>query len=580
MFFAFLFSKPISSSNRIKLSLMIIGPVAILATAWLVPNHYPPWVAAWGDGLAIFGFLFLLPSVAANSVVAGRISWQISIIAAASGIMLLAQFETGRLLFFGDVAMAALYVSLWLAAVLTGRYLAESTSRCDGVSALTTSWLFAALLSVGIALVQWTGALSLGIYAADLPPGARPFANLAQPNNFCTLCFLGLCGLLWLQQLRHVNSGVFWLASIYLLLGMVLSQSRTGWLQLGLLIMWGLVMRVRASLRITRLQLLVLGTAFVLGALLLPWISEALLLSGGRSLDDQMQAGMRLPYWRAMLDAIGSEPLWGYGWQQVGSAQQSVALDHPAIGDYFEHAHNLVLDLLLWNGVPVGGLIIVVLAWWFIAHIRACRDARVVWLLTAAGGVFVHGMLELPLEYAYFLIPVGLAMGAVDGLSPELLPSLRLPRWAVMSFSVLLSAVFVWTVVEYLEVEENYRTFRLEAAHIGVEGIVTPAPKLRLLTQLGAFLEFAHAEATPGMRPEQVDWMRKVSERFGYPSVLFRYALAAGLNGQPEVARETLARICRIHSRARCLEAREVWKTLQMRYPQLAEVTVPLDGKN
>ena len=54
--------------------------------------------------------------------------------------------------------------------------------------------------------------------------------------------------------------------------------------------------------------------------------SDALMLSAGRSMEDQMRAGVRLPYWWAMLDAIGREPLWGYGWQQVGAAQQRVAL--------------------------------------------------------------------------------------------------------------------------------------------------------------------------------------------------------------------------------------------------------------
>ena len=71
------------------------------------------------------------------------------------------------------------------------------------------------------------------------------------------------------------------------------------------------------------------------------------------------------------------------------------------------------------------------------------------------------------------------------------------------------------------------------------------------------------------MAPEQVDWLRKVSERFGYAPVMFRYALAAGLNKQPEVAQQTLARLCRIHEPLRCVEAREGWAALQLRYPQL-----------
>lgn len=552
-----------------KLDIKVFLPLMLMACAWLVPNHYAPWSSAWGDALAIAGLLALLPAAVAGAVSDRRVSWLLSGIAALCSAVLGVQLVTGRLLFSGDALMAAFYIGLWLAAVLAGGLLAAPAARSDGVNALAAAWFFSALLSVGIGLVQWTGALSLGIYGAELPPGGRPFGNVAQPNHLCTLSFLGLCGLLWLHQRQKVSGVVFWLGAGFLLLGMVMAQSRTGWLQIGLLLGWGLAMQARAGLRITRGQLLVLGATFAAGVLLWPAVGDALLLSTGRSIGDQMQAGARLPFWWSMLDAVGREPLWGYGWQQVGAAQQRVALDHPSVGAMFEHSHNLVLDLLLWNGLPVGGLIAAALAWWFIAHIRASRDARVVWLLAATGGVFMHGMLEFPLEYAYFLIPVGLVMGAVDNLSPAGGASLRVPRWAVLSFTALLAALFVGVNADYLKAEENYRTLRMESARIGAAGIVTPAPELRLLTQLGAFLQFARTEATPGMAPEQVDWMRKVSERFGYPPVMFRYALAAGLNGQPEVAQQTLARLCRIHEPQRCVEAHEGWAGLQVRYPQL-----------
>ncbi len=545
-----------------------------IGTAWLVPNHYLPWLAAWNETLAIFGLLLLLLFTLTKTA-ATRVSWPLASVAVLCGVLPWVQFTSGKLMFAGDALMVSWYIGLWLAALLAGRLLAESSKLHDGLNALMVVWLVASVLSVGIALVQYTGAVNLGIYAAELPPGARPFANMAQPNNFSTACFIGLGGLLWLYQLKRVNSGVFGLTAAFLLLGMVLSQSRTAWLQMGLLLMWGFAMQERAALRITRTGLVMLGSGFALGVVLLPWVTDALLLRAGRTLGDQMQAGMRLPFWREMLDAISREPWTGYGWEQIGSAQQRVALDHSALGDYFEHGHNLILDLMLWNGVPVGALIVALLVWWFASRVRACRDARVVWLLAAVGGAFTHAMLELPLEYAYFLIPVGLMMGAIDALSPSLGPTLNVNRWAALVGTGVLSIGFVAIASDYVKAEENYRILRLESARIGVSGIVTPAPDLHLLTQLEAFLQFARIEAKPEMSPEQVDWMRKVALRFGYPPVLFRYALAAGLNGQPEVARQTLALICRIHPVERCTEAREGWAELQTKYPQLLDIAMP-----
>lgn len=540
-----------------------------IAAAWLLPNHYHPWSSAWGEAVAITGLLVLAVVASVSRVTVHQVTWRLLVIGVLCLSTPLVQLATDRISFAGDAWMVFIYAGVWVLAVLCGGWIVSVDQRYDGLNALQAALLFAALLSVGIGLVQWTGAFSLGIYGAEMPPGGRPFGNVAQPNHLCTLCFLGLCGLLWLHQRHKVGSATLWLGAGFLLLGMVMTQSRTGWLQIGLLVVWGLAMRTRASLRIARSQLLILAAVFAAGVMLWPSVNDVLLLSPGRSISDQMRAGVRLPYWLSMLDAIGREPLWGYGWQQVGAAQQRVALDHLGMGILFEHSHNLVLDLLLWNGVPIGGLMAAVLAWWFIAHIRTCSDARVVWLMAAVGGVFLHGMLEFPLEYAYFLIPVGLAMGAIDGLSPQGGASLRVPRWVALSFTALLGAAFMGVATDYFKAEENYRTLRMESARIGVDGIVTPAPDLRLLTQLGAFLQFARTEATPGMAPEQVDWMRKVSERFGYAPVMFRYALAAGLNKQPEVAQQTLARLCRIHEPLRCVEAREGWAALQLRYPQL-----------
>ena len=563
-------------SNRIQTeSPLLFVPAFFLALAWLIPNHYPPWVAAWGDASGIFGLLLLLAVLLAKVPSGTSVSWQLLCVAAIGSLMPIAQFISGKLLFSGDALMATFYIALWLDAVIAGRILAATSVQFDGLSVLSTGWLFAALISVGISLVQWTGTLSLGIYGVDLPPGARPFANLAQPNNFSTACFLGLSGLLFLYQSKKVNDAVFWLGCSFLLLGMVLSQSRTGWLQISLVIACGLAMKKRANLRVSRGQLLAMGMIFSASATLFPLGSESLLLSGGRTLSEQMRPGVRLPYWEAMIDAIGREPLSGYGWLQVGAAQQRIALDHPSFGDFFEHAHNIVLDILLWNGVPVGSFIIVVLAWWFITHISACRDARAAWLLVSIGGVVIHGMLELPLEYAYFLIPVGLAMGAVDGFIPLRGSVLRVPRWTVLSFTGLLAATFLLVAVEYLKAEENYRTLRMESARIGVTSIVTPAPGLQLLTQLDAFLQFARTEAKPSMTAKQVEWMRKVSARFGYPSVMLRYALAAGLNGQTEIAWQTLDRLCRIHPDERCIEDWQSWAALQTQYPQLARVVAP-----
>jgi hypothetical protein len=229
----------------------------------------------------------------------------------------------------------------------------------------------------------------------------------------------------------------------------------------------------------------------------------------------------------------------------------------------------VVLDLLLWAGVPVGGLILACIGWALWRQWRALNNPKSTWLMVAVCGVSVHALLEFPHEYAYFLLPLGLALGAAHTLSPAG-RVWRAPVLVTRAFGASLLVLLATVSVEYLQAEHGHRLLRLESARIGVAGLTTPPPELRLLTQLAAFQRFAHTEARPGMTAAELVSMREVSTRFPYPPALFRYALALGLNGQREQALPVLERLCRLHPQARCNEAREGWQAALARFPELS----------
>lgn len=551
--------------------------VCLTAVAWLIPNHYYPWTSAWGDGLAIFGILFTLSSMMLDKGREYYISSKLIIFSIFCLIAIVTQFSLGKILYLGDAWITILYVLMWLAAVFVGNGIATPAVNKSGViNAIMSAWILAAIFSVGIALVQWLDAFSLGIYGVEMPYGGRPYANVAQPNNLCTLCFVGLCSLLWMYQRNIVKGIPFWAGVIFLVFGMVMTQSRTGWLQMILLIIWRLWVGNRVALKINFFKIIVIGVVFLFLTIIWPILCDALFLSSGRPLDEQIKPGARLPYWLSMLDAIGHEPLWGYGWNQVGMAQQRVALDYPVGSELFEHSHNFFLDLILWNGVPVGIILILILVWWLFPHIRDFKNSSVALVLISLGGIVVHGMLEFPLEYAYFLIPVGLMMGIVDGFSQGgKIHLIKIPYWFLLLFCIFLSSVFLITTKDYLKAEESYRDLRAESARIGFNGEKEKIPNLNVLTQLEEFLKFMQLEATPGMTAKQLENMKKISGRFGYPPVLFRYALASGINGNALVAKETLKKICHIYGDKRCAEARENWAILQSKHRELRIIEFP-----
>ena len=82
--------------------------------------------------------------------------------------------------------------------------------------------------------------------------------------------------------------------------------------------------------------------------------------------------------------------------------------------------------------------------------------------------------------------------------------------------------------------------------------------------------------ADRGLGLGDMERMRKLAERLPYPPVLLRYALAAGINGQPEEARLALVRLFKMSEPARCDEGRVAWRDMaQGSYPELARVPFP-----
>lgn len=547
--------------------------LAAIPAAWLLPNHYHPWISAWLEGLALG--LLLLAGVLGRPGGRLPLPWAVALLLALFSVAL--QWGTGLILFSGDALLTSLYLLAFGVSIAMGSCLAAQgrDGRTPALEWLAMGTVVAAVYSVGIALSQWTQTYVIHLsVSVDLKPGARPYGNFAQANHLCTAAFLGLCSLALLRETRRIGRSGFWLGAAFLLLGMVMSGSRTGWLQASLVLIMVLALQDRARLCIRWPQALVLALIYAGLTWVWPGINEALLLGGGRSVVEQIEGGVRLPLWRSLLDAAGREALTGYGWQQVSLAQQAVALDHPPVRHLFEYSHNLILDLILWAGVPVGGLIAVLMSVALVWQLRALKDARAVWLMAGVLGVLTHSMLEFPIVYAYFLLPVGLALGAAHSLCPGQF-AVDIRPTVLRGISIALGVVTGVIAIDYLQAEQNHLLVRLESARIGTQGIESEAPELRVLDQLQAFLWFARTEARSDMQPVQRARLEQVAVRFAYPALLLRQAQIAGLHGDIPAAERNLALLCSLHSSALCQEARTNWLVLQARYPELKAVRLP-----
>lgn len=541
-----------------KLGLLVSGFFVVLS--WVVPNHYAPWSTAYNDfsifiACAFFGSYIFLRGV---SVGVGASSVFFLLCA----LIPLFQFVFGVIFFVGDALLAAFYLLAFSAVLVLGRGFSVSPLKRQAHSLLACCIIIAAVLSVWLALMQWL-MLPGSLWVADLNPGGRPFANLAQPNNLATLLCLGLASLLYLYETRRVGVWVGGALALFLLFAIALTQSRTPWVgAVGALLWWawkGRELSLRLSLR-AFVGWLVLYALLVLG---LPYFAEALYLSPVE-LAEHALAAHRWELWQQLGLALVQGPLWGYGWNQVSVAQVAVALDLP-LTLMTEHSHNIVLDLLLWNGPLLGGLIIALLAAWLVRLGLLARSCESVFALLAVGFVLVHGLLEYPLEYAFFLLPVGFLLGMVEG-EQQARTLFTLPRWMFAGCLLASLVVIVWVWREYRVIEEDYRQMRFETARIGTLKSEHAAPDVVLLSQLREFIRFARTEATPNMSEEQLEWMRKVAHRYPYPPSMFRYALVLGLNNQTALAEQELLRLRALHGEEHYQQAHQAMLEVQGRY--------------
>ncbi|MCB0132191.1 MAG: O-antigen ligase C-terminal domain-containing protein, partial [Caldilineaceae bacterium] len=398
-------------------SVWTLAGALLMALGWFLANTYPPWLSAWLEAAALASAVVF--SGAAWHLARGRLTpttFTLSTPLVALTLLtlgsLVLQCVAGVMLFTGDAMMVVAYLLAWMLAMHAGHVIAMASTP-HNLDVFWFTLLVSAIAAIGLALVQWLNVSGLGIFVLDMRAGGRPYANLGQPNNFCTLCFLGCAGALYFYERGKLCGAAFWFVWSWLCFGMALSQSRTGWLQMASLVvgLWWAGRKI--SLRMGGVKIFSLGASFAVLVLILPELAHALGITVGRTLGEQMHGGVRMQYWLSMLHAVTQRPWLGYGWLQTGLAQQLEASSNLHRG-IFDFAHNIVLDVVLWTGLPLGLIIVLCSGGWMLQTARSLSSGTGIAAMLALSGVLIHALVEYPLAYAYFLVPVGFFMGMLQ----------------------------------------------------------------------------------------------------------------------------------------------------------------------
>jgi len=552
----------------------ILGLVA-LGLAWLLPGHYRPWTSFQQELLAATGAaLVVLAAVArpgARTVDVPPIALGLAIVATVP----LVQWAMGQIAFFDDAVLPAMYL-VGAGLVIVAARSMTSSEEDQFVTAVNVMFIAAALASSVVALAQWLQVTD-GLWVETAPPGARVYANLTQANHLASAVALGAIALAWCYETQRIGAWSAICAWTIFALVLALTGSRTGWLLVSILavsVMWA--RRRRLAVRTPVWAVVAASLSLVLAVLLMPSLNEWLLLSPSEAaLSGRLQVGTRSQHWQTIAEAVALRPVFGYGWNQVSAAQQAAAAGHPAVGEWLVHSHNLVLDMLVYNGVVLGGLIVCGVAAWLVTRLKGCRDASGWSAITGCVALLVHALLEYPLHYLFFLLPMAILVGIVEARH-ESSTVLRVNRaWLVLPLLTLV-ALGVRVAQEYLEVEDVWRRVQLHEAGFVTDGIEPRPPDVKWLEGPREIIRFQLTEAREGMTPEELDWMLAVRKRYAQPGAFIRYAVAAGLNGRADDARQSLVLLCKIWGDGFCDRARKSWPDYQVRHPALKAIAFPV----
>jgi len=281
----------------------------------------------------------------------------------------------------------------------------------------------------------------------------------------------------------------------------------------------------------------------------------------------------RLGAWKMLLDASLKQPFFGFGWGQLDIANFLVTESHPVVFGLYSQSHNLFLDLILWNGYPVGLIAIVLLIWWVWTVIRLASSFEQMHLIAFVMVLGTHAMLEFPLQYAFFLLPFGLIVGALHtSLGFKFVCQRR--NWIQASISIVAVIVLAVTINDYFRVERSFYGLRFENKHIPTNIPSTP-PDVIALTQFRDYLKFARNVPRSGVDAHELNWM--IDTVNAQPSALVMYKLAANLalNKKPTEARQWLVRICKTTQDPNCAYMRQTWKAESIANVDIAAVTWP-----
>ena len=471
----------------------------------------------------------------------------------------------------GPVAATLPYLAgMAVAAGLLLAWPARASGRDAAIRAVAAGWLAAALVSSGIALLQYFDLETPLFPWVNIAEPGQAFGNLRQPNQLASLLVIGLWALRWLLLRGGIGRGVaIWMAAL-MSTALAATASRVGlveFLALGALALWWAA-RAGGRWRVAALAVLGALALYALAAVALPWALQASEGAAGRDLVERLRSaestcGSRFILYSNVLHLISLKPWTGWGWGELAYAHYITLYDGARFCHILDNAHNLPLHLAVELGIPVALLACGAIAWliWRGKPWAETDPTRqLAWGVLLAIGL--HSLVEYPLWYGPFQIAVALciwmlwttprrpagagsyqddSVSAIPVWSSEVPPGPSAARAMCLTIAAAMLAAVAYAGWDYHRISQIYLPYEERSAWYR-DDAMGHAKKSWLFA--GA-VRFAEVTTRPATR-ENAPWMLLESLKALHfspePRVITKVVESATLLGKDDLAVAHLAR--------------------------------------
>lgn len=523
--------------------------IILFVLAWLMPIHALPWVTFESEILVAISALFICFSV---FYINKNISIPRTTIIFTTLIFFpLLQYFTGQVLYLSTSLLGGGYLLIFFMMVISGYNLRQRKMNIFLI--ISYVFIFLGSISSFISILQWLGLdVWLSPFVIELR-GERPYANLAQPNILASLLVLSLLSVIYIYEKRKFKSKYLFFLVLLISFGLILAQSRTSWISIVVISIYigykNKDILSRLSLKINLLFLIF----FALSVFLFPYINKGLWVLLGRNdvnistIEERVSSGyLRIDMWNQALLAISESPWFGYGWNQTGLAQMTVFDTYPTT-EWYKSAHNIGLDLLLWLGLPVGLFFII----YFLIGLK-WLSKRSVTTENIIGFsmiivMFIHGMLEFPLHYSFFLFPLGFIIGLI--YPDNLFGDFNINRMILLVPVIVLLGFIYFLVKDYYLYKEKIEIMGSNQSVYSEMDKNILSKELLVLTEFRKNLWWESLNPKSNFSDIEINQMRIYVWNHASQYNLYKYAQILAFNNRKEEALKQLWIISKLHKK-------------------------------